>query len=207
MPEKIELTRVTDLNEGPEGELLKIDPEYDAYDIPPPPPAGAYAMKVYLGRDGYQVGEVDGEVFYVVPLELKIAEGPYEGRTVFARLDTRLYGGKPNHTLGTFLAKRLGPSKVPSSATPRQWVMLFDKFRKREPIVWGLLDWQAYSRDESAVVANGMTSFPRSANGGYVNFVRDKRGTLCYARPVITRWLSEDEFRRKPEVEDEEIPF
>jgi hypothetical protein len=217
MPEQETVTRLTpiDINDdnAPDGGLLEINPDFDAYDIPAPPPAGKYALKLYLGRDGYQQGEQNGSVYYVVPLELKIAEGPYAGRTVFARVDTRLWPGKENHTLGTLLAKRLGSSKVPKRATAKEWVLFFDKFRQKEPVVWAYIDWQAYSRATDSVVVTGMNNFPKTPSGNPNHIVKDKLGNPCYARAQVVRWLSQDEFRKSdeiiamPVVEEEELAF
>lgn len=225
MPEapKLKAIDITDI-ELPEGPDLTIDPTADAYDIPPPPPAGKYAVKLFLASDGWQQGQMDerdpNTVYYVAPLEMRITEGEYKGRTIYGRVDTRIWPGRQTSTMATCLAKRLGPEKVPQKVTARQLAQLFDKFLKKQPNHWVYIDWQAYSRNEGQVICDGMVNFPKRPDGSHDPIVRDKKGTPCYARANLVRFLSAEEYKASevppvpppPAIDetaglDDELPF
>jgi len=198
MPEQ--LKQIQDLDSGPDGQAIEYNLMADAYDVPAPPPAGNYACKAYIGRDGIQLGYVDGNPdspYYVIPLELRIEGGEWDGRIIYARIDTRVWPGRDTSTLATFLAKRVPADKLPRVATPKQWAKLAVGFLKREPIVYCAIDWQAYSTGDGAVVLEGMHNFPKGSNGKYSHIVTDKKGIRCYARARLVRWLSKEEYEVK----------
>lgn len=190
--------KAIDINDTdlPEGISHDIDPQADAYEVGAPPPAGNYALKCFLGRNGFQQGLEDEDdkssVYYAVTLECKVAEGEYEGRMAFPWLSTRIFAGNKTSTMATFINKYLEENgkddRLKGTKTSLQQVKLLDKILRKEPILHADLDWDAYSKVLNETVASGMTAFPKNKDGSYDNKVKDRKGNVCYARSSVMRW-------------------
>lgn len=225
MPEESTLKTV-DINdvELPEGPATEIDKEADAFEIPPPPPAGVYEVKCFLGEKGHQIGALDpkdkkGTAYYMSFLELRILRPKeFEGRRILTNTTTTVFGGGVTSQSATICNKMLEAmgkeQRVAGKRTAKVVAKFLGTLLKKEPVVAVDCDWDAFSPDEPGrvnrrtgeqkmgrTIVTGMRNFPTADDGTTkLGYVTDKLGNKCFARLQVTRWLGKYEEEKKVEA-------
>lgn len=218
MPEERETDLKTiDVNSAdlPDGPVTEIDKEADAFEMPPPPPAGIYKLKLFLGDRKHQLGYLDKakkeDVYYMSFLEAVVVEPKeYEGKRLLPNVTTTVFRGATTSQTATLCNKiliALGSDTRVEGERSAKWVMkALDKLLMREPVVVGDCDWEAFSAEEEGrvdrrtgkakkgrTIVRGMRNFPQAEDGTRLNFVADKFGNRCFARLVVNQWLDKYE--------------
>lgn len=219
MPEETDLRTVdvTDIS-LPDGPVTQIDKDADAFEMPPPPPAGVFKVKLFLGERGHQLSALDPSrkaetAYYMSWLEGRIVEPKeYEGRRIITNVTTTVFSGARTSQAATLCNKiliTLGSKTRVEGERSAKWVMTaLGKLLAREPVVAADCDWQAYSPDEEGkvdkktgkrkrgrTIVTGMRNFPQAEDGTRLNYVTDKFGNRCFARLFVNQWL--DKYKLK----------
>lgn len=190
----------------PKGQVLTYDAEDDPYTVGAPP-YGWYRLKLFPGsRDPYRRGQrVPGDpdtTWYSVNLECKVQDekGDFQDYSVFANVSTRVQAGKKMSTMGGLIARSKYKKAIDGKAlSEAEMFQIFRKFLAKEPILWGMIDWQGSYKDASGTYQNvflNYESFPSNGDGGKQNLVlhRPAKGNPVEisARARITEWRAED---------------
>jgi hypothetical protein len=224
MPEESQLKTI-DINDVdlPDGPVTEIDREADAFEMPPPPPAGTYEIKLFLGERGHQLSALDpkdkaGTAYYMSWLEGRIIRPKeFEDRRILTNVTTTVFGGAVTSQTATVCNRVLEgmgkTQRVEGKRSAKVVVKALGTLLQKEPIVAVECDWEAYSPDEEGsvnkrtgkrrvgrTIVRGMQNFPTAEDGTKLPYTKDKFGTRCFARLTVVKWLSKYE-EKKPQAD------
>lgn len=192
-----------------EGEEQEINPNADAWDQPAPPPDGVYLCKVFLAKQGFQVGMLDDEsltkeqrTFYRANLVLKILdEGKWKDLNIFYNVSTFISAGKEISTM-LGMIRKTGVEIKDKKVTPLAQVKLLGKVIKLEPKLYFKGEWKAWDQDKEEWIKVGMKNFPKTEDGkGFSHIVRNSKGAPVTAKFKVDRVFGLKEYREQLERE------
>jgi hypothetical protein len=213
MPENKWELKPIDLKNAEEGLPIALNLDEDAWEFGPPPPKGAYRMKIFLARDGWkgsQQSEDPKDVYYQANLECRIvSDDDYNGIPVFTRVDTRLYRGKDISTMAgllTAIGAKAVLAKEANSITPLRLSKYLEAALKKEPIGTGEVDWRGsymfLNQKGEETWANPLRKyedFPMLEDGKgrhHIHTITDKvtgAGYEVRAQAYVSRWFGKDD--------------
>lgn len=154
---------------------VEHDAEADYFDRANPPLTGVYGGKLFLDRDGWKTA--DGHFF--VGLEIRLEDfvshpelkEEYLNYNVLSRVATTIPQGKKTSSMATILAKAGVP--VEKLKTSHQTAQIFNAWLKKEPLVYFLLDWRAWStefdngakKEPGRMIHYHASDFPKGVDG------------------------------------------
>lgn len=203
---------ITDLS-LPEGKREAINPDADAWAVAIPPPDGVYLVRLFFGREAFQIPETDWEgkkieandIFYKSNLECKIEENSVaelNGRILFAQVSSYIGAGKEISTMAG-LIRKMGP-KVPKDVTHLELCRLFKKVVGQEPRIYVEGEWRAWDKYKEQNVAASMAKFPLiEGTKQYSHIIRNSKGEEVAAKWKPTKWYGLKEYKVILEQEQE----
>lgn len=196
--------------DGPE--LPDMDLEADAWGYGPPPPAKDYNFKWMLAEKE-SIKQVFGKkgdpstVYFQIAIVGKLQDDKdWEGTTVYAYLDTRVFRGREISTAAAFVVKAGQANMLVKNKplTHKKIVLMVEAIAKKEMVVRALLDWKGsykYINEKGEEVYDNVsrtyTDFPKSTDGTrqneYVVKGKDKQEHTIRASTFIARFLAKGE--------------
>lgn len=200
--------KTIDINDTslPEGDEVDINPDADAWEQAAPPPDGMYKCKVFLGKQGFQQGELDDDsltkaqrVFYKCNLVLKIQDNEkWKDVSVFYNVSTYLSAGREISTM-LGLIKKTGVNIQPKT-TPLAQCKLLRKVLGKEPQLYFKGEWRAYDMSKQENIKAGMKNFPKTEDGkGFFHIVKDSKGNSVSAKWKVDKVFGLKEWREQLE--------
>ena len=179
-------------------EEIEYSAEDDAFAQAQPIPDGEYLMKLFLGTgpDQKEPGpmvEVDRRgTEYIIPIEVRVADGEYKEAVLFYNATTRVPRGKRTCTIAAILAE-LG-YKVEGRTSKVKLVKGLVAALKKEPSIIALTQWGAWDQTQGkrgAMVVRGMENFPKDSKGHVVSeFKNLNTGNMVQAKARVVRFRS-----------------
>jgi len=159
----------------PTGVASKLDVDADAYEIPVPPVAGRYNLRVALADDNpIKMRRTDDKdpntTYYSIALECRIVSNDeaVNNRAIYAYVSSRMNRGQKISTLAYVLFKCGFPKEKLANKDVDQLTLVrgFVKWLSVERIVKDcLVDWDGYSKEQSKTIFRNMSQFPLNADG------------------------------------------
>lgn len=169
-------------------EQVDVNADADAFAGPPPPDDGDHLVKLSLGRDKVQQGkDKQGRVYYMVHVQAKVLNGPFENRVLFDRVSTMVMQGSGTSRMVGVL-KALGEpvgNRVSIVDLTRQFVNRL----AGEPEVTVTTQWRGYCADCEKNVLRGQKRFPQNGDHTHRHQIEcSKDGSLVTAQADIVAY-------------------
>ncbi len=193
----VELTPINLADVNLTDEEVEYSAEDDAFSQSAPVPDDEYLCKLTLGTGpdqkvpGPLVAKSKRGTEYHVPIEVKIAEGPFKDAVLFYTAKTTIQRGKKTCTAAGLIAEL--NYKVEAKTSKLKLVKTLVAALKKEPSVYVTTEWGAWDKTagrNGMMVRRGMKNFPIGDDGKpmheFLN-VNTNNTVSAKARPVRFR--------------------